>query len=117
VQLEGRPADAFELTGSFAPGPTSDGIDPVSEEVTLTIGDAPIDIPAGSFQRTRRGAFRFEGVIGGAAISVRITPQAGGYLLAAQGEGLDLSGATRPVTIALTIGNDAGSTTATRPRH
>ena len=117
VELEGRPPDGFELAGEFTLGTGSDGIDPASEPVALQIGSLSLPIPAGSFQSTRRGGWRFAGDAGGAALRARIAPLGGNRnRLRAEGEGADLSGIQGPVSVGLTIGNDAGSTTAAAER-
>jgi hypothetical protein len=113
LELEGRPPDGFELRAELTLGAGSDGIDPSSEPVALQIGPLSLSIPAGSFQSTRRGGWRFAGDAGGAALEARITALGGSrYRLTAEGEGADLSGAQEPVSVSLTIGNDGGSTTA-----
>ena len=64
---------------------------------------------------TRNGRFVFEGKVNGVTLKVRIAPLGNNsFTLRARGMGVDLSTLTNPVTVALTIGNDTGSTTAFR---
>ena len=105
----------FELNSKFMLGATSAGINPVTEAVMLQIGTFSTTIPAGSFVKTRNGRFVFEGKVNGVNLKVRIAPLGNNsFTLRARGMGVDLSTLTNPVTVALTIGNDTGSTTAFR---
>ena len=99
--------------GRFALGSGSDGIDPTAEAVTLDVGGYSVAIPPGSFRATRRGAFVFEGKIGGARLKLRIAPTraSGGYRFRASARGATVPAVANPVTIRLTIGNDSGTAT------
>ncbi len=103
----------FQVEGRFELGPTSDGIDPLSEDVGLELGPYQVAIPAGSFRSTRAGGYKFAGNVGGADLEIKISPRGGNvFRLTAQGEGADLSGVAEPVSVKLTVGDDGGSTTA-----
>ncbi len=103
----------LEVQGLFALGSGSDGIDPRAEAVTLDVGGYSVAIPPGSFRATRRGAFVFEGTIGGARLELRIAPTraSGGYRFTASARGATVPVMANPVTIRLTIGNDSGAAT------
>ncbi len=91
-------------------GAGSNGINPLTEAVTLQIGTFSITVPAGSFTQQDDGSFVFEGTIGGVSLEETITPQSNGsFQFKAEGEGVDLTGSPIPVTVTLTIGDDAGS--------
>ncbi len=97
----------------FTPGPSSTGIHPASEAVTLQIGSYTVTIPAGSFHKVGSGAnapYAYEGTINGVKTGAVITPLSGGrYDFAAAGSPVNLTGAANPVTVTLTIGNDSGT--------
>src|SRR5262249_46623247 len=104
--------DRFDINATFALGAGNNGINPVTESVTVQIGPLSTTIPAGSFTRDRFGRFKFSGVTGGVALDVLIRPAASGqFVLTAEGSGAELSTTTNPVTVALQIGDDRGSTT------
>ncbi len=118
--------DDLEVKGRFTLSTGSDGIDPVTEEVTLQLtggtGSFATTISAGSFKFTpakvnKRGKvvspsqFKFEGVVDGVELEVKITDLgSGNFELKADGEGANLVGFANPLTVTLTIGNDSGST-------
>ena len=106
LEIAGR---GFELNEWFTLGAGSDGINPLSENVTLQIGTFSITIPAGSFHQDPRGRFVFEGVIHGVSLEVQIEPRGNNsFTFKAEAAGVDLSRLTNPVTVVLTIGDDSG---------
>lgn len=111
VEIEG---DEFEVKATFTLGAGSGGIDPLTEEVSFQVGTFSTSIPAGAFKQDKKGRFKVEGVIDGVALEVVIQPLRGGsFEFKAEGEGADLTGTANPVAVALTIGDDSGSTTTT----
>jgi hypothetical protein len=105
---------SFGLTSNFTLGAGTGGINPVTQPVTLQIGPYSVTIPAGSFEKNKKGAFVYSGIIGGVALELRINPVGGNsFTLQAEGSGANLGGISNPVTVMLTIGNDAGSTQIT----
>lgn len=106
---------SFDGSGSFTLGNCSNGINPQTEIVTLRVGNYSVAIPSGSFVRTTRGAYVYETTISGVALEIRITPvSATSYSFKAEGRGANLTGTTNPVTVWLTIWDDAGTTSVTR---
>jgi hypothetical protein len=106
-------ASGFQLNGSFTLGQNSNGINPVTETVTLQIGTFSVTIPPCSFQNPH-GTFAFQGTINGVSLQVQIVPLANdNFTFKAQGSGVDLTGLTNPVTVVLAIGINSGTTTAT----
>ena len=104
----------FDLKESFTLGANSNGINPVTENVTLQIGTFSVTIPPGSFKQIPHGRFTFEGVINGVSLEVQIVPLGNNiFIFKAEGRGVDLTGLTNPVTVVLTIGDDTGSTAVT----
>jgi hypothetical protein len=107
-------AEGFDLKESFTLARNSNGINPVTENVTLKIGAFSVTIPPGSFKQIPHGRFAFEGVINGVSLEVQIVPLGNNiFTFKAEGTDVDLTGLTNPVTVVLTIGLDSGTTTAT----
>jgi outer membrane protein assembly factor BamB len=109
-----KSSGTFDLNSSFSLGTGSNGINPVSETVTLQMGSYSVNVPTGSFIQDKNGVFVFEGTIAGAALQFRINPTGpNSYTLQAEGIGASLGGISNPVPVTLTIGDDTGTTTIT----
>ena len=105
---------SFDLNESFTLGANSNGINPVTENVTLQISTFSVMVPAGSFKLRLDGTFAFKGVINGVSLDVQIVPLGNNiFTFNAVGTGVDLTGLTNPVSVVLTIGINAGTTTVT----
>ncbi len=104
--------DAFALGFSFTLSSTdSNGIDPLTEAVTLQVGTFTATIPPGSFKKDGQGSFAFVGVINGVGLGVLIKPTGTlRYLLEAKGIGANLAGTKNTVYVTLAIGGDSGAT-------
>ena len=105
--------DSFEGTAKFELSSESNGIDPLHEDVTLTLGTLSITVPAGSFKTSRQddGMERtsFSGVIDGVRLTVIVYPEGPShYKISVSGKGANLDGVTMPPAIKLTIGDDYG---------
>ena len=118
LEIDSEAESGFELNSVFTLGAGSDGIDPLTEPVTITVGTYSVTIPPGSFRQLRKGrkkgSFVYEGMIGGVDLEVQIVPLGGGsYQFKAEGSPVDLSGLTNPVTVTLVVGNDSGTASVT----
>jgi hypothetical protein len=105
----------WEVEGTFTLGPTSDGINPPNEAVSLGVGSFEITFPQGTFKLTPTGAFAFEKTINGMKIEATISPTATPDVFSFEFEfknAADPTGGTNTTPVALAIGNDSGSTTA-----
>jgi hypothetical protein len=103
----------FDLKESFTLGANSNGINPITENVTLQIGTFSVTIPAGAFKQIPHGRFAFEGLINGVSLQVQIVPLGNNiFTFKAEGTGAGFTGLTNPVTVVLTIGINTGTTTA-----
>jgi len=101
----------FDLNESFTLGAHSNGINPMTENVTLQIGTFSLTIPAGSFHQKPNGRFDFKGVINDVKLKAQIVPLGNNiFTFNADGKGVDLTGLTNPITVVLTIGINSGST-------
>jgi hypothetical protein len=114
LEITAGPPPGFDLNGNFALGENTNGINPLTEDVTLQIGTFSVTIPAGSFQQIPQGRFAFEGVNNGVSLEVQIVPLGNNtFTFKAEGTGLDLSGLSNPITVVMTIGINSGTTTVT----
>jgi hypothetical protein len=102
----------FEIQGRFTLGAGTNGINPLTEGVVLQQGTFSVTIPKGSFKSARGGSYKFEGIIGGVSLEIDIAPAStNSYTFTAEGSGANLIDTVNPVSVALTIGDDAGTTT------
>ena len=93
----------FVVNATFTLGAGSDGINPLTQDVTFQVGTFAATIPAGSFE--------FVGVIDGVSLAVEIIPLgADTFEFKATGTGVDLTGTLIPVTVGLAVGDDGGIT-------
>ena len=115
LKIDKRPGKGtFEFRGAFGLGAASDGIDPLTEEVTIELDGFSLTIPAGSFRLRGRHNFKFNGVIGGVRINAELkAPRGGGrrhrlWTFKFKGKDADLSSVANPVDTVLLIGDDIG---------
>jgi Concanavalin A-like lectin/glucanases superfamily len=105
-------SDTFDVQAAFILGDGSNGINPLTEALTLQVGSSAFPIPANSFQRTSEGGFAFAGVVEGVTLHVTLTRLTRAtFEIVASGEGATLTGIAVPVQIGLAIGDDSSSTT------
>lgn len=105
-------SDEFDVRATFTLGPGSDGVQLLSEPVTLELGTFSTTIPAGSFHDDKRGGFTFQGTLDGVRLDVSLRQRRqGGFDLRAAGGDVDLTGTTDPVPVTLVIGDDGGTAT------
>jgi hypothetical protein len=69
LQITAGRLPGFDLNESFTLGANSNGINPVTENVTLQIGTFSVTIPAGSFKLNPNRRFAFQGLINGSGLS------------------------------------------------
>jgi hypothetical protein len=50
----------------------SNGINPLTQAVTLQVGTYAVTFPAGSFKKTSKGVYVYQGSIGGVALQMQI---------------------------------------------
>jgi hypothetical protein len=105
--------DSFAVSGRFALGADSDGIDPVGENVSLKVGSFSTTIPPGSFVHRGHGRFdglfSFKGTID--SVPLQVVIQAIGnndYLFEGKATAAKLDGTLVPMPVSLVIGNDNG---------
>jgi len=114
LEINAGPPPGFDLNESFTLARKSNGINPVTQNLTLKIGTFSVTIPPGSFRLNPYGRFAFQGTINGLSLQVQIVPLGNDiFTLKAEGTGVDLTGLTNPVTVVLTIGSDSDTRTVT----
>jgi len=110
------PPSAFALNSNFILGGASNGIDPLTESVTLQMGSLSLTIPAGSFHQNKKGFYVFSGTVDGVSLNVQIQDVgANNWVFKANGSSPNALSITNPVTVTLSIGNDSGTVTETVP--
>ena len=108
----GGPLPGFNLDADFKLGATSNGILPLTEPVTLSVGTYNVTIPAGSFKQLGN-IYNYLGEINGVGLLVTIVPQsANRYQFIADAIPVTLAHAN-PVTVTITIGDDTGTKAVT----
>lgn len=107
----GKPP-SLNLSGSFTPGSSSNGMNPLTEQIVVRAGPYTWTIPAGSFRLGSDGAYSYSGVLNGVTVSMQIKqppPKKGGawnFNFTAN----PITTFALPTPIFFRIGNDAGST-------
>ncbi|EUC14492.1 hypothetical protein [Paraburkholderia hospita] len=105
---------AFSVTAVFTLASTSKPLSPTKQDLTLTIGDLSLVIPAGSLKQPspRVGLYTFDGVISGVKLGLILTGEKNGpYGLVAVGTGHDFTNPTAPVPVGLTTAGNTGVAT------
>jgi len=106
-----KPNDnSLKLNGNFTLATDSNGIDPVGEAVTVSLGSYSISIPSGSFQMDGTS---YKYVDAAKHLNVAIRPSSGSgtsYQNDFHADFANVYGITPPPSAQLTIGDDYGST-------
>lgn len=120
--VKGGLLPGFELNSAFTLSAASNGINPLTEPVTLTVGSYTATIPAGSFKQlihgAKKGGYVYAGWIHGVALAVQIAPltTANSYRFAAVAIPV-VPAKSNPVKVTITIGDDGGTTSVTAKFH
>jgi len=110
LKIKAGSPPGFDLNEFFTLARNSNGINPVTENVTLKIGAFSVTIPPDSFKQILPEDLSFRGPSNGVSLQVQIAHLGNNILtFKAEGTGVDLT----PVTELLTIGIDSGTTTGT----
>jgi hypothetical protein len=73
--MVGSELNHFTMQGTFVLAADAESVDPVTQDVSLRLGNQTFEIPAGSFTGSEDAGYRFEGKIGGVALQVALTAQ------------------------------------------
>jgi hypothetical protein len=112
LNVTAGPPSAFSLNEAIVLGAASDGINPVTEDTKLQVGNYAVTIPSGSFQLNPNGRYAFSGVINGVTLTAQIEPTgANSFAFKVDATGVNLGGIVNPVVVTVTIGDDSGSAT------
>lgn len=118
LHVDKRPRKGtFDYRGIFGLGDASDGIDPLTEDVTITLDGFSLTVPAGSFVKRGRYEFHFDGTVDGVRLHARLKAPRRYHLFGRsfrlglwtwqfKGKDADLSSVDRPVETRLQIGDD-----------
>ena len=107
------PPPGFNLQAYFTPGSGGAAINPVTQGMTLSVGNYTVTISPSTFTQSKKGWWVYSGTIGSASVSVRISQKSTtSYELQFSETGVDITSGPNPATITLTIGNNTGTTTA-----
>ncbi|GIL19594.1 MAG: hypothetical protein DWB56_15645 [Candidatus Jettenia sp.] len=111
--------DNFDMWSTFVLGDTSDGIDPLSDDIYLQVGTLSISIPSGSFKNNKNKHFKLKRIINGVALHLTIVPSLNkkSFEFKAEVKHANLTGTTDPIKMQFTIGNDGGSTIVAAEPH
>ena len=93
-------------------------MDPLTQPLTIQLGDFSLTLPAGSFKTFQMGSnawtYLFPGVINRITLKVQILPLGGNqFQILAYGKQVDLSGLAGSVTATVGIGDHSASTSVT----
>jgi hypothetical protein len=100
-------SDEVMLVGDFVLVADGDGINPITELITLSVGDATLEIPAYHFIENKPGSYRFVGEIDDMDVNLSIeNTDFNAYILRAKVRGITLSGLSHQLRVKLAIGND-----------
>jgi hypothetical protein len=104
--------DSYWVRGWLKLANTSNGIDPLTEAITIKVGPFSHTLPAGSFAR-EGDSYVFKGPVGSSVLDVRITASStpGGYSFKSCLKKADLESTTLKPDVQLTIGDDSGQAT------
>jgi YVTN family beta-propeller protein len=111
----GIAAPGFVLDGSFKLATGAPALTPATQAMTLTVGTYTVTLPAGSFRAGPLGIYSYAGVVNKVGLTILLTPTGkNAYNIAVGALGVNLTKLTYPVTVTLTIGNNTGSTGASK---
>ena len=106
--------DELEVSTLFTLSEQSGGINPLSQPVSLKVGEFSTTIPANSFKASTIGWFKYEGTINGVDLEVRIAPLgANRYAFRAEASAKGLRGpAPGKTEVELSIDDNRGKVSA-----
>jgi hypothetical protein len=112
TKISSGKAPSLNLSGSFTPGSSSDGMNPLTEQAVVRAGPYTWTIPAGAFRLNSDGAYVYSGILNGVTVSAQIKKPAAkkGGAWTFQVTASPITSFALPAPIFLRIGNDAGST-------
>jgi hypothetical protein len=104
--------DSYWVRGWIKLANTSNGINPLTESVTIKVGPFSHTLPPGSFVQDG-SAYSFKGPVGPSTLDVRITPSStpGSYSFKSCLKNGSLGATTMEPQVQLTIGDDQGQAT------
>ena len=113
VQILSANPRSFLEQGRFALSAASPAFNPATQAVTFSFGAATVSIPAGSFFRFGTD-YLFVGAVKNVFLTANLLEPGRGateWTFGVAGFGLDITGQSEPMKVALQVGNNTGSTT------
>src|SRR5438876_305327 len=118
TKLESTPSPrpGFQTYANFTLG-AGGSINPLTQPVTLQVGNYSVTVPPGSFkqlgQGSKAGSYVYSGTINGVSLQVHIVALgSSSYVFKAAARPVDLTGLSSPVSVTITIGNNSGTAEA-----
>jgi dipeptidyl aminopeptidase/acylaminoacyl peptidase len=108
AKLSNGKSKSLNLSGTLTPSASSNGLNPLSEDVSIMVGPYLWTIAAGQFRRAKDGAYLYSGTVGGVQLSVQMKPGKGGvWTFVVNATPADLL--VLPAAVGFRVGDDAGS--------
>jgi hypothetical protein len=113
LEITAGPPPGFQMYANFTLG-AGGSIDPLTQPITLQVGNYSVTIPPGSFGQLQKGSkagsYVYSGMINGISLQIQIVPLGGSsYAFKVGAQPVDLTGLSNPVTVTITIGNNSGT--------
>ncbi len=110
--------DDFRASGDFTLATLSNGINPVTDGLSIQLAGGPrsvsVVVPSGALRADGSKTWKFDGNVSGIKVEVELRSLGGArYSYKVQGEKVALSGLTNPVLVTVSIGDDSGIVSVT----
>jgi uncharacterized repeat protein (TIGR03803 family) len=117
LNIVSGPSGSFNLNAAFTLGSEAT-FEPGSQLVILQVGSYSVTVPAGSFKTlengNKTGGWAYQALINGTTVAIQIVALGGdSYQFKATAEPVNFTGIENPVTVAITVGGNGGSTNVT----
>ena len=112
IEFDDNPSkENFKVQGTFTLRSNSDGINPITEDVSMSVGTASVTIPAGSFVGGFP-KFEYKGTIGDGDVKMVIKETTmNTYRFKTKVRGIDITNTANPLDIRLQVGNEGNIAT------
>jgi probable HAF family extracellular repeat protein len=108
--VKGASHPGFALGSTLTLGASSNGINPLTEPVSLNVGTYSVTIPPGKFTKVGHGVYFYGGINNGVSLWAWIAPLGGNQYGFGAAATPSSPATSNPVKVQLTIGDDTGTT-------